>query len=194
MNLTGKKIGFCLCGSFCTLNKAVEALARLKETGASIYPVISENAGTINTRFGKAKDFIEKVTDITGNKPIMSIEDAEPIGPKNSLDIMAVVPCTSNTMAKLCYGITDSAVTMACKAHLRNNKPLVLAIATNDALGTSLRNIGGLMVRKNIYFVPFGQDDHIKKPLSMTAELDLLEDTLCNALEGKQLQPIVLGK
>ncbi|MDO5389132.1 MAG: dipicolinate synthase subunit B, partial [Clostridia bacterium] len=148
-------------------------------------------ADSISTRVGAVEDFRDKLYDISGNNIISTIKEAEPIGPQKLLDIMLVAPCTGNTMAKLNNGITDTPVTMACKAHLRNNRPLVLALATNDALGASLQNIGGLMVRKNIYFVPFGQDNAEKKPLSMVADFSKIYDTLCCAMEGKQIQPII---
>ncbi len=151
-----------MCGSSCTFAKVIKEIQVLVDEGAIIYPIMSENAQSMDTRFGKAADFMKMIKDITGNEIITTINQAEPIGPENKLNVMVVAPCTSNTMAKLCSGITDTTVTMACKAHLRNNKPLVIALATNDALGVSLKNIGSLMVRKNIYFTPFGQDDYVK--------------------------------
>ncbi len=188
----GLNIGLCLCGSFCTLSKVVDEIRKLKERGYNIYPIMSYNAGSMDTRFGTAEHFRNEITEITGNKIISSIKDAEPIGPRKYLDVMVVAPCTGNTLAKLNNGITDTPVTMACKAHLRNNRPLVLAVSTNDALGVSLKNIGGLLIRKNIYFVPFGQDNYEKKPLSMIADFSKIEDTIISAVEGRQLQPILI--
>lgn len=192
MNEQGLNIGLCLCGSFCTFSRVVEEIRRLKEKGYNIYPIMSYNAESMDTRFGSADYFRNEIMNITGNSIISSIKDAEPIGPKKYLDIMVVAPCTGNTLAKLNNGITDTPVTMACKAHLRNNRPLVLAVSTNDALGVSLKNIGGLIIRKNIYFVPFGQDNYEKKPLSMIADFSKLEDTIRCAMKGQQIQPILL--
>ncbi len=188
----GLNIGLCLCGSFCTFSRVVEEIRNLKEKGYNIYPIMSYNAESMDTRFGTAEYFRNEIMDITGNKIICGIREAEPIGPKKYLDVMVVAPCTGNTLAKLNNGITDTPVTMACKAHLRNNRPLVLAISTNDALGVSLKNIGGLLIRKNIYFVPFGQDNYEKKPLSMIADFSKTEETIKCALEGKQIQPILI--
>ncbi len=188
----GLNIGLCLCGSFCTFSQVVEEIRNLKERGYNIYPIMSYNAESMDTRFGTAEHFRNEIMDITGNKIISSIKEAEPIGPGKYIDVMVVAPCTGNTLAKLNNGITDTPVTMACKAHLRNNRPLVLAISTNDALGVSLKNIGGLMIRKNIYFVPFGQDNYEKKPLSMIADFGKIEDTIKCAVEGKQIQPILI--
>ncbi len=192
MNEQGLNIGLCLCGSFCTFSQVVEEIRKLKEKDYNIYPIMSYNAGSMDTRFGSAEYFRKEIVDITGNDIISSIKEAEPIGPKKYLDVMAVAPCTGNTLAKLNNGITDTPVTMACKAHLRNNRPLVLAVSTNDALGVSLKNIGGLITRKNIYFVPFGQDNFEKKPLSMIADFSKLEDTIIFALKGQQIQPILI--
>lgn len=191
MDLQGINLGLCMCGSFCTFNEVIRETEALSRKGINIYPILSYNADSINTRFGAVEDFRDKLYDITGNNIISTIKEAEPIGPQKLLDIMLVAPCTGNTMAKLNNGITDTPVTMACKAHLRNNRPLVIALATNDALGISLQNIGGLMVRKNIYFVPFGQDNPEKKPLSMIADFSKIYDTLSYAMEGKQIQPVV---
>lgn len=191
MDLQGINLGLCMCGSFCTFSEVIRETEALSRRGINIYPILSYNADSISTRFGAVEDFRDKLYDITGNNIISTIKEAEPIGPQKLLDIMLVAPCTGNTMAKLNNGITDTPVTMACKAHLRNNRPLVIALATNDALGISLQNIGGLMVRKNIYFVPFGQDNPEKKPLSMIADFSKIYDTLSHAMEGKQIQPVV---
>ena len=192
MNEQGINIGLCLCGSFCTFSEILDEAISLKDKGYNIYPIMSNNAEQIDTRFGSAKYFKERLKEITGNDIILTIKDAEPIGPKKYIDVMIVAPCTGNTLAKLNNGITDTTVTMACKAHLRNNKPLIIALSTNDALGISLKNIGGLLVRKNVYFVPFGQDDYVKKPLSMIADFKKIDDTIKSALKGEQIQPILL--
>ncbi len=190
--LQGIKIGYCLCGSFCTINAALRQMEILSDMGAEITPVLSESVQTTKCRFCTPTGIIDQVRLFTDATPITDIVNAEPIGPQNKLDIMVVAPCTSNTLGKLAGGINDCVVTMACKAHLRNGKPLVLAASTNDALGASLKNIGELIVRKNIYFVPFYQDDHIKKPLSMIADFNKLPDTVECALKGQQIQPIII--
>ena len=191
----GKKkqrtVGFAITGSFCTYEKIKGVVRRLVEEDNRVVPIFSNMAQTVNCRFGNAKDFIIEIQEITGERGISSIQEAEPIGPKGFLDVLVIAPCTGNTMAKLCAGITDSPVLMAAKAHMRNDRPLVISLSTNDALGASLKNIGMLMNTKNIYFVPFGQDDYRKKPKSMIAHTDLIEDTIEAALEGKQLQPVV---
>lgn len=191
MDLQGINLGYCMCGSFCTFREALKEVEILSKKNINVYPILSYNADSISTRFGAVEDFREKLYDITGNNIISTIKDAEPIGPQKLLDIMLVAPCTGNTLAKLNNGITDTPVTMACKAHLRNNRPLVIALATNDALGISLKNIGGLITRKNIYFVPFSQDNPEKKPLSMIADFNKIYETLALAMEGKQIQPII---
>lgn len=191
MLLKGTTIGFALTGSFCTYKAVFKQMERLVAEGATVYPIFSKPSQEFDTRFGKASDFIKRAKDITGNDPIMTIPDAEPIGPKAYLDILLIAPCTGNTAAKLANGITDSPVLMAAKAHLRNNKPLVLAIATNDGLGMNLKNIGLLINTKNIYLVPLGQDDCIKKPNSLIAHMDSIPDAIKAALEGKQLQPVL---
>ena len=191
MDLQGINLGLCMCGSFCTFSEVLKEVTALSKRNINIYPILSYNADSINTRFGAVEDFRDKLYDISGNNIISTIKDAEPIGPQKLLDIMLVAPCTGNTLAKLNNGITDTPVTMACKAHLRNNKPLVIALATNDALGISLKNIGGLITRKNIYFVPLSQDNPEKKPLSMIADFSKIYDTLALAIEGKQIQPII---
>jgi len=193
MSLHNKNIGIALTGSFCTFDKAFEEIEKLLADNANVYPILSFNSQKIDSRFGKAADFYSRLKDMTGHEPITTIEDAEPIGPKNMFDILAVIPCTGNTLAKMATGITDTPVLMAAKAHIRNNKPLVLSIATNDALGLNLKNIGTLLNSKNVYFVPFGQDSPDGKPKSMIAHTHLLGLTLESALEGKQIQPVVLS-
>ena len=193
MSLKGKQIGIAFTGSFCTYKRIFKELEELVEAGAVVYPVFSHAAATIDSRFGKAAEFMEKAEKITGKAPILTIEGAEPIGPSAYLDALVIFPCTGNTVAKLANGITDSAVLMAAKAHLRNEKPLILSISTNDALGMNMRNIGLLLNVKNVYFVPFGQDDPAKKPNSLIAHTELVQKTIEKALEGKQLQPLVVS-
>lgn len=187
----GQTVGLAFTGSFCTYEKIKGVVKRLVEEGYRVIPIFSNSAQTVNCRFGDAADFVKEIQQITGERGIFTIQEAEPIGPKAFLDILVIAPCTGNTMAKLCAGITDTPVLMAAKAHMRNDKPVVIALSTNDALGASLKNIGMLMNTKNIYFVPFGQDDFEKKPKSMIAHLDDLEQTMEKAREGKQLQPVV---
>ena len=191
MFLKGKKIGIAFTGSFCTFDKAFLELKKLIKFGAFVQTIFSFNSQTINTRFGKAKEFTNKAEKITKNKPILTIEGSEPIGPKNFLDILVILPCTGNTMAKLVNAITDTPVLMAAKAHLRNQKPLLIAISTNDALSMSMKNIGILLNTKNIYFLPFGQDDYKNKPNSMVAHLEFLVPSIEKALKGQQIQPII---
>lgn len=191
MDLKGKHIGVAVTGSFCTFDQIESQILALVQAGAFVHPIFSANVQTINSRFGDTQEFINRITNLTGNEPILTIEEAEPIGPKASLDILLVAPCTGNTLAKLACGITDTPVLMAAKAHLRNLRPLVLSISTNDALSSSLKNIGLLMNAKNIYFVPFGQDNPEKKPNSMIARTQLIPEALEAALEGRQLQPVI---
>ena len=185
-------VGFAMCGSYCTFSKALDSLRQLRELDFDILPIMSENASSVDTRFGKASDFIKQVEQITGKPVIRTIKDAEPIGPKEMCDIILIAPCTGNTLAKLASGITDTSVTMAAKSHLRILRPVVIALASNDALGAGAKNIGKMLNRKNIYFVPLGQDDHIKKPNSLVADFSLIPQTIEYALKGKQLQPVFL--
>lgn len=192
MDLSSYTIGYGITGSFCTFEKTKIAVEGLVKLGAAVVPIFSYNVQRMDTRFGGAKEFMEAVEEITGNHGIKTIQEAEPIGPKANLDVMVIAPCTGNTMAKLWNGITDSPVLMASKAHLRNQKPLVISISTNDAMGMNFKNIGNLMNTKNIYFVPFGQDDYKKKPASLIGDLKLLPDTIDQAMEGRQIQPVVV--
>lgn len=185
------KIGFAITGSFCTYEKIEKVVETLVTEDMEVIPIFSESTQNIDSRFGKAEDFIQKIENTTGKKGIYSISEAEPIGPKGYLDVLVIAPCTGNTMAKLCNGITDTPVLMAAKAHLRNEKPLVISVSTNDALGINFKNLGILANMKNIYFVPFGQDNYEKKPKSMIAHVELIPDTIKAALEGKQLQPMI---
>lgn len=191
MSLKNKNIGIAFTGSFCTFNKAFAELQKLADEGASVQTIFSYSASTTNSRFGEAETFLQKAEEITQIKPILTIPEAEPIGPQNKLDILVLFPCTGNTLAKLANGITDSPALMAAKAHLRNNKPLLISISTNDALGMNMKNIGLLMNAKNIYFIPFGQDDPGKKPNSMIAHTELLIPSIEAALEGRQYQPVI---
>ena len=190
--IDGKNIGIALTGSFCTIKDTINEVENIKDKGANITIIASEHVMTMDTRFGKALDTINRLENISGKKIISSISEAETIGPKKLFDIMLIAPCTGNTMAKLANSITDTTVTMAAKAHLRNQRPLVLSIATNDGLGNSACNIAKLINLKNIYFVPFGQDDHIKKPNSLVAKLNLIIPTIENAINGNQIQPILV--
>lgn len=192
MDFSNYHIGYAITGSFCTFAQTRKAVIRIKEMGAEITPIFSYQTQECDTRFGSAKEFVEGICEITESEGIKTIVQAEPIGPNNFLDIMVIAPCTGNTAAKLCAGIVDTPVLMAAKAHMRNGKPLVIAISTNDALGMNFKTIGQLMNMKHIYFVPFGQDNYKSKPNSMIANLDLLPDTIEMALKGKQIQPIIL--
>lgn len=192
MDLSNCTIGYGITGSFCTFAETRKEIKHLVDLGANVIPIFSFHTQTMDTRFGSAKEFVEGICTITGNKGIRTIQEAEPIGPNAFLDVMAIAPCTGNTAAKLSNGIIDTPVLMAAKAHMRNQKPLVLAISTNDALGISFQNIGRLMNMKHIYFVPFSQDDARGKPNSMIAHLSLLADTLVCARQGKQIQPVLL--
>lgn len=191
MDFSNYHIGYGITGSFCTFAQSRKAVVKLKELGATITPIFSYQTQNTDTRFGSAKEFVEGICEITESEGIRTIAEAEPIGPNNYLDIMVIAPCTGNTAAKLCTGIVDTPVLMAAKAHMRNGKPLVIAISTNDALGMNFKTIGQLMNMKQIYFVPFGQDNHKAKPNSMVADLSLLPDTIEMALRGKQIQPIL---
>lgn len=191
MSLKGKHIGIALTGSFCTYEKVFQELQKLAAEEAVIQTIFSDAAQTLNSRFGKAEDFIRRAGEITGRKPMMSIPEAEPIGPGSLFDILVLFPCTGNTIAKLANGITDTPVLMAAKAHLRNNKPLLISVSTNDALGMNMKNIGLLLNTKNIYFIPFGQDNPKAKPNSKIARTELLIPSLEAALQGRQYQPIL---
>lgn len=183
-------IGFSMCGSFCTHKKSLEQLRLLVEQGYDVVPVMSETVFLTDTRFGEAKTLIREVENITKRPVIHSIVDAEPLGPSISLDAMVICPCTGNTLAKLAAGITDTAVCMAAKAHLRGDRPLIITLASNDALSANMKNIAALLNRKCVYFVPMRQDDPEKKPHSLVADFSLVLPTLTAALEGKQYRKI----
>jgi len=186
------RLGFAMCGSFCTFRTAIDELRALSAAGYDIYPIMSAAASSTDTRFGAAEDFRREVAEICGREPMLTIKDAEPIGPKALLDVLLVEPCTGNTLGKLACGITDTPVTMAVKAHLRGGRPVVLAVSTNDALAASARSIAALMNTKNIYFVPMRQDSPQNKPTSLVADFGASRETIENALSGKQLQPVYL--
>lgn len=192
MNVNNKKIGVAITGSFCTIQDAIIEFERLVFLGADITPILSNSVSIINSRFGRAEDIKKRIELITGKECIENIADAEPIGPKKMLDLVLVAPCTGNTLGKIANGITDTTVTMAVKAHLRNQKPVVLAIATNDGLSASAKNLGVLLNTKNIYLVPFGQDDPENKPTSLVARFGLIVPTIEHALDGKQIEPILV--
>lgn len=184
-------IGFAMCGSFCTLDKCIDELELLCLMGYEVMPVMSEICYTTDTRFGTAESKISRVEELCAKPIVHTVYGAEPIGPKALLEALVIAPCTGNTLAKLAQGVTDSSVTMAAKAHLRNHRPLVIALATNDALSANLKNIGKLLEKKHVFFVPFGQDDARGKPDSMIADFSLIADTLAEAMKGKQIQPIL---
>lgn len=186
------KIGFAMCGSFCTFSRVTEEIARLVNAGYDVLPILSQTAYTTDTRFGTAQDWIDKIETICKTPIIHTIAGAEPIGPKALLDALVIAPCTGNTLAKLACGITDSSVTMAAKAHLRNERPVVVAVSTNDGLGLNAKNIGTLSSSRHFYFVPFGQDDPQKKTKSLVADMTQILPTLESALVGVQLQPMLI--
>lgn len=192
MQLQDVKIGFAFTGSFCTFAKVIPELEKIAAEGADILPVISYVVDSFDTKFGRADEWKSKIETICGKKLIKTIIDAEPIGPKALLDIMVIAPCTGNTLGKLANGITDTPVTMACKAHLRNGRPLLIAPATNDGLGANAKNIGLLANTKNIFFVPFSQDDPMKKNNSLMSNFELLIPAIQAALKGQQLEPVLL--
>ncbi len=187
------RVGFAFCGSFCTFSPALKALERVHARYGDVTPIVSESSASTDTRFGAARGFMTEMERICGKPVIDSIAKVEPIGPKGLLDVLVICPCTGNTLAKLANGITDTAVTMAAKAHLRNGRPVVLCPATNDGLAASAKNIGLLLDKKNLYFVPFRQDDPVKKPTSLVADFSKVEDAVDAALAGKQLQPVLLS-
>ncbi len=191
IDLQGVRIGFAMTGSFCTFERAFRQAEYLVSCGAELLPVMSYHAAQVSTRFGDAKAQRQRLEEIAGRKAICTIEDAEPIGPMQLTDVMAVVPCTSNTAAKLALSITDTPVTMAVKSHLRSGRPVVLAVASNDALAGSAKHIGMLGNFRNYYFVPLRQDDPQKKPTSLVADFSLVPDTIAAALEGRQFQPLL---
>lgn len=188
-----KTIGFAMCGSFCTLKTAVEQIYELIKLNYSLVPIMSEIVYSTDTRFGKASDFIAEIEGVCSKEIIHSIVTAEPIGPKGLLDLLIIAPCTGNTLAKLASGIADTAVTMAAKSHLRNKRPVLIAVSTNDGLGGAAKNIGQLMNYKNIFFVPFRQDDCVNKENSLIADFNKIPEAARLAIKGKQMQPIIIN-
>lgn len=186
------RLGFALCGSFCTFAKVVPQMQKFVDAGYDVYPIMSDYASQTDTRFGTAEHFRTQIEDICGKSVICTIKGAEPIGPKALLDVLVVAPCTGNTLGKLANGVTDTSVTMACKAHLRNARPVVIAVSTNDGLGAAARNIGMLQNARNIFFVPYAQDDCIRKPASLVADFDAIDKTVELALKNEQLQPVLM--
>ena len=190
----GLRIGFAMTGSFCTFSKVMKEIEALSHNGADLVPIMSEMAWNTDTRFGKAEEFIERFKKFSQKEIIHTIKDAEPIGPKNLLDALIIAPCTGNTISKIANGITDSCVAMATKATLRNKAPVIIAVSTNDGLGSSAKNIGILLNKANVYFVPFGQDDPKGKPDSLVADMTKIADTLQEALAGRKLQPQIIER
>lgn len=193
MNDPTCRVGFAFTGSFCTFSAVMAALEEVKARFGDVTPIVSEAAGSLDTRFGNAHDWRREMERICDKRVIDSLQTAEPIGPKKLLDALVICPCTGNTLGKLANGVTDSTVTLAAKAHLRNGRPLILAVSTNDALAGAAKNIGTLLDKKHVYFVPFRQDDPAGKPTSLVADFSLVADTIAAALEGRQIQPLVLG-
>ncbi|MEE1012754.1 MAG: dipicolinate synthase subunit B [Clostridia bacterium] len=185
-------IGFGLTGSYCTFSKVIPQMEALVSLGYRVIPILSEHTAATNTRFGTAEAHKQRIMEITGEDILESLPQVEPIGPKRCLDLLLIAPCTGNTIAKLANGIADTSVTLAAKSHLRNNRPVAIAISTNDGLGANARNIGVLLARKHIYMVPFGQDDYKEKENSLVADFHLIPQTIAKALDGKQLQPVLV--
>lgn len=194
MNFEGKTIGFGMTGSHCTHDEVLPQMKRFVELGARVIPILSHTVATVDSRFGNAEDWKKKIIEITGETPLMTIPETEPLGPSKLLDCYVIAPCTGSSMARLANAFTDGPILMAAKAQMRNHRPVVVAISTNDALGINAVNLARLLATKDIYFVPFGQDDPEKKPKSMVARMDLIPDTCLAAMEGKQLQPMVVEK
>ncbi|HHX01917.1 MAG TPA: dipicolinate synthase subunit B [Firmicutes bacterium] len=194
MQLEGLRIGFAITGSHCTYQEIWPEIEKLGSLGADLYPIASPSVAFTDTRFGKGAEIIKKFEQLTGKTVIIDIVDAEPIGPKKLLDVLVIAPCTGNTAAKLANAVTDTAVTMAAKAHLRNGKPLVLAISTNDGLGMNAKNIGVLLNTQNVFFVPFGQDNPEHKPNSLVSDMSLIVPAIVAAVSYQQLQPILIER
>ena len=191
MKFEGLKIGFAITGSHCTIHEIIKVMKRLVAEGAEVTPIISYSVDSMDTRFGKAEDWKHQFQEITHKKLIHTIIEAEPVGPQKMFDCVVIAPCTGNTLAKLANGIIDTPALMAAKSHLRNQKPVVLAISTNDGLGLNARNIGTLLITKNVYLVPFGQDNPVVKANSLVAHMERVPETILMACEGKQIQPVL---
>jgi dipicolinate synthase subunit B len=194
MDWHGKTVGYALTGSHCTLEEIMPQIRRFVDAGAKVIPIVSNTVMTTDTRFGKAEVWQQQLKDITGNEIISNIVEAEPLGPSKLLDVLVIAPCTGNTTSKLANAMTESPVLMAAKGQMRNQRPLVLAISTNDGLGLNAMNIAKLLITKNIYFVPFGQDAPLTKPNSLVARMDMIMETCEAALQGKQIQPLVIER
>jgi len=192
MRLAGKTIGIAMTGSFCTIPQVLPAIEKLVKEGASVYPILSEKVATLNTKDGIAADIVCALERITGKEPILTIAEVEPLGPGKTLDALVIAPCTGNTLAKLAYGITDGPVLMAAKSTMRNLRPVIIGISTNDALSRNAKNLGALLNEKHIFMIPFRQDAPFEKPCSLISDMRLLVDTVVLALDGKQLQPILV--
>ena len=192
MRLAGKTIGIAMTGSFCTIPQVLPEIEKLVKEGASVYPILSEKVATLNTKYGKAADIVCALERITGKEPILTIAEVEPLGPGKTLDALVIAPCTGNTLAKLAYGITDGPVLMAAKSTMRNLRPVIIGISTNEALSLNARNLGALLNEKHIFMIPFRQDAPFEKPCSLISDMRLLVDTVVLALDGKQLQPILV--
>lgn len=192
MRLAGKTIGIAMTGSFCTIPQVLPEIEKLVKEGASVYPILSEKVATLNTKYGKAADIVCALERITGKEPILTIAEVEPLGPGKTLDALVIAPCTGNTLAKLAYGITDGPVLMAAKSTMRNLRPVIIGISTNDALSRNAKNLGALLNEKHIFMIPFRQDAPFEKPCSLISDMRLLVDTVVVALDGKQLQPILV--
>lgn len=187
-----ERVGFAVSGSFCTHEQVLKALEQLAAVYETVIPIVSEASAFTDTRFGTSEDLLERLEDLTGQDVLCDIPSVEPIGPKKLLDVLVIAPATGNTIAKLANGIADTTVTMAAKSHLRNGRPVVVAVSSNDGLAAGARNIGELLVRKNYYFVPFGQDNAAAKPCSLVADFGKIPETVDAALRGEQLQPVLL--
>ena len=185
------RIGLAITGSFCTFSRILEQIRKMTATGMEITPILSFNAATTDTRFGTAAEFIENLTEATGQTPLTTLTEVEPIGPQALFDILVCAPCTGSTLARLACGLSDTPVTLAVKSHLRRSRPVVIAVSTNDALGASMRNIALLKNAKHMYFVPLRQDDPVNKPNSLVADFSLIENTIAAALAGTQIQPLL---
>lgn len=190
--MENKTIGFAFCGSFCTYEKAISALESLTASYDTVIPIFSQAGCTIDSRFGTAQSHLSRAETLCNHNALTTIEEVEPIGPKKLLDALVIAPCTGNTLAKLAHGIADGPVTMAAKSHLRNGRPVIIAVSTNDGLAAAAENIGRLLPRKHFYFVPFRQDDPMKKPTSLVADFTKIPETLALALQGTQIQPLLL--
>ncbi len=189
-NLNALNLGVALCGSFCTFSKALNLIKQLVNMGVNVFPIMSYNAYATSTRFGKAEDFIKNIEELTSKKIIHTLTDAEPLGPRNVIDALLIAPCTGNTLAKLANAITDTPVLLAAKSLIRNEKPVILAVSTNDGLGLNLKNLGNVIINGNIFIVPMKQDDPANKPSSLVADFNQCIDTVSMAIEKKQIQPI----